>query len=301
MTFIDSIKSLGIRFLENVPTERISSIKAGGIAEAMIFPKTQQELFEVIKLCLNMQVPYKILGGCSNTCFSDEGFSGILISTKGLDRFEITADNFLFAECGASLSQLIRSLADRSISLSDRLFGIPGTVGGAIRNNSGAFGEEISRCFIDGCFFDPSNNKLITLCHSDLAFEYRSSLLKKTDLVFVSGRFSIILSNREEIYRRISDSISYRRERHPTDPSLGSFFKRSSDCIPAEMIEKAGLKGFRIGDAAISEKHSGFIVNKGNAKVCDIEKLACTVEAVIYEKTGIKLEREAEIIPPQDV
>ena len=288
-----------IEYQENFPTSKISSVKAGGNAEIAIFPTNITQLTVVVDICLKQGIPYKIIGGCTNTCFSDRGFNGAIIWTGRLRSFSLIGST-LNVECGISLAAIQRTLLNDSVAFVPDLFGIPGRVGGALRNNAGAFLDEISNGFLCGEFFDTETRKTIKLEKSDLDFSYRHSLIGN-DLIFLSGTFKVTLSDKESIKKIHSDTLAKRIANHPKEPSLGSFFKRTENGIPAsKLIDEAGLKGYRLGGAAISDKHAGFIVNRGDATVSDIEKLALYTESKIKDRYGIILEREAEIVLPRE-
>ena len=288
-----------IEYQENFPTSKISSIKAGGNTKIAIFPTDIAQLTAAVDICLMLRIPYKIIGGCTNTCFSDLGFNGAVIFTGRIKVFSLSG-SVLTLECGISLAAIQRTLTEDSVAFAPDLFGIPGTVGGALRNNAGAFLDEISNSFLYGEFFDTETRKTIKLDRSDLQFSYRHSLIGN-DLIFLSGSFKVTLSDKGSIKKIHSDTLAKRIANHPKEPSLGSFFKRTENGIPAsKLIDKAGLKGYRLGGAAISDKHAGFIVNLGNATVCDIERLALYTESKIKDRYGIILEREAEIVLPRE-
>ena len=295
MYFGEYLSRNNILFYEKFNTSYLSSIKTGGIADFIVFPKNKDELLLVIGLCVDEKKRFKIIGGCTNTYFSDDGFSGVLISTKKMANIEIV-DNMIVAEAGATLSKIIVYAKNNDIELKSELFGIPGTFGGAVRNNAGAFGSEISDVFKSGIFLDLNTLKTIEYHNKELDFAYRKSRLQDENIVFLYGCLNGIKNDRKLIEQKMNKSISQRRNKHPNQPSLGSFFKHSEGKVPAKLIEDAGLKGKRIGDAMVSQKHSGFIVNVANATSGDVNALAEYVEKTILINYNVKLLREAEYV-----
>ena len=191
---------------------------------------------------------------------------------------------------------MLRAAADAGYSIANPLFGIPGTVGGAVRNNAGAFGCEIGDVFVDGCFLNTDKFEIITLSKNNLNFAYRYSEIMQKPLLFLSGRFRTVQSDRLYCLEDFNKYTRIRRSKQQNLPSLGSFFKRCGNIIPAELIDLAGMKSYRIMDAAISDKHAGFIVNIGAATAKDIDDLAKTVEHRIKTRFNAVLVREAELV-----
>ncbi len=295
MTFAEYLSKCGIKYKESVDTSKISSIRAGGKVKIAIYPSDLNELIESIEICKAFLQRYKIIGGCTNTFFSDIGYDGAVVFTTALNKTTIK-DSIITAECGSSLSSILRLAAAEEYQISGELFGIPGTFGGAVRNNAGAYGKELSDFFIDGCFYDPINSEIITLDSKSLSFEYRYSKLQKNGMVFLSGRLKAYRSKREKCFDEFKKYAQKRRTEQPLLPSLGSFFKRTNNVIPAKLIDNAGLKGYTVGGASVSQKHSGFIVNSANATSEDVNTLAEKIRQTVKEKYGVNLLREAEFV-----
>ncbi len=295
LIFAQQLDKYGTLYKRDVLTSRLSSIKAGGIAKYILYPKNPQELILLLKLCRSLQIRYKILGGCTNTFFCDSGFDGAIISTKKMtDVFP--SERAMIAEAGVPLVSMLKKARDFNLELKSELFGIPGSVGGAIRNNAGAFGTDISEIFLGGEFYDPLRDKVIYLNSNDLEFSYRYSLLGREPLVFLRGSFKAKKNDSGCISEGFLHFLNKRKSAQPTCASLGSFFKRSANIIPAQLIDKAGLKGKSIGDAEISKKHAGFIINNGKATADEIDRLAKLAENTVFEKYNVRLVREAELI-----
>ena len=273
----------------------MSSIRTGGCARAAVYPETKEQLILAIKLAQQCSDRYKIIGGCTNTFFSDKGFSGVIISTRYLSRINYN-EGSIYVQAGVPLIKALRYAAGLGIELGAGLYGIPGTVGGAVRNNAGAFGTELSDTFLCGEFYEEKTDKIIKLGTDELSFGYRNSILQSERLIFLCGTLKGKSRQTAAILRDFDSILKERRKKHPTEPSLGSFFKRHGDVIPAKLIDGAGLKGIRIGNAAVSTKHSGFIVNLGGATSGEIEMLAKKIEEIIYSTYGVALRREAELV-----
>ncbi len=295
MTISDYFEKHKIEFKSDISTSNLSSINVGGKAKFIVYPKNADEMIMALRLCKAFSEKYKIIGGCTNTFFSDFGFDGIIISTKMLSEIEFCNESAYFY-AGVPLVSLLRKGADLGIDFSTDLFGIPGSVGGAIRNNAGAYSSSISDCFDFGFFYDLDSEKTIRLDCNELSFSYRNSILQSQSLVFLNGRFKGKARDKSEINEDFKKVINKRKASQPSAPSLGSFFKRNGDVIPSLLIDKAGLKGMRVGGAAVSEKHAGFIVNVGNATASDVNVLAKNIEDEILKKYHLALIREAEYV-----
>ena len=295
MNVCDSFLQNGIKATENVDTSKISSIRAGGYAKYGIYPDNIGNLIKAVKICLLLDLRYKIIGGCTNTFFMDGLYDGVVIFTKNITHTEKHGE-YILAECGCPLARLLKGAAEYDLEISNALFGIPGTVGGAIRNNAGAFGDEICESFIEGLFINTDTLEAVTLNKEDLKFSYRSSLLMNEPLIFLRGKFATKRKKKNLCIEEFEKYAAIRKATQPNLPSLGSFFKRCGDVIPAELIDRAGLKDFCINDAAVSNKHSGFIVNLGGASASDIDELASRVENSIKSIYGVQLIREAELV-----
>ena len=295
MTLTERLDKFNLLYTENLSTAKISSIKAGGSAKLTVFPKNEDELLFSIKIANAYFEKYKIIGGCTNTFFIDDGFDGVIISTKKLNKLTLDSGN-VTAEAGATLASLLAFGAAQNVDFGRGLFAIPGTVGGALRNNAGAFGFEIGDIFDFGYFYDVDSKKIIKLSADELSFSYRYSALQKENLIFLNGIFKGTTRDFKDIKSDFLETVKIRRSSHPHEPSLGSFFKRSDNVIPALLIDRAGLKGKTVGLASVSRKHAGFIINNGGATSSDVDALANEIEKTILEKFGVPLIREVELV-----
>ena len=295
MTITEQFDKHNLNYDTNYQTSRMSSMKCGGAANLVVYPKTTNELILAIKIAAEYCERYKIIGGCTNTFFADEGYDGALISTRLLSSVTIH-NSKINIQAGAPLVSVLRYSAEQGIDLGAGLYGIPGTIGGAVRNNAGAFSSETSSVFSRGSFYDIRADKILTLDKDDLTFGYRSSILQRESLVFICGVFEGKSRDTRAILKDFNAVLKRRCEMHPKESSLGSFFKRNEGVIPARLIDELGLKGMRVGFAEVSKKHAGFIVNVGGATSRDVDDLATKIERTVYDAYRVTLVREAELV-----
>lgn len=278
--------------LAHYPLAGHSTFKIGGEAEYCAFPKTVGELCALIKAAKINGVRARVFGGGSNVLFSSSGVSGLIILTTEMKGISLEAGG-VRALAGTRLSALCNFAARESLSGAEFLFGIPGTVGGAVYMNAGAHGGEVSHILVESICYDRENDEIITLTAPDHAFGYRKSALMERPLIVLSSLFRLEAGNRSEIESKMKALTEKRRASQPIEmPSAGSVFKRPEVGFAGKYIEDAGLKGTRIGGAEISQKHAGFIVNAGGATSDDVLALAEKARAEVFCKFGAELERE---------
>ncbi len=271
------------------PLNRHTSFKIGGNASVFVRPRSVDGL-----ICALEKFEYaKILAKGTNVLAPDEGVDAV-VSTLGLNRYYLKGD-LIISEAGVSLSTLCRSAARHGLSGLEFAYGIPGTIGGAVYMNAGAYGGEI--CDVVEYVEIYDRNKIITLDRSQMQFSYRSSILKKTDWIVLRVALRLKPSDSDVIIDRMEQIMKKRIQTQPLDlPSAGSVFKRPrEDFYVGRAIEQLGLKGLRIGDAQISTKHAGFIVNLGSAKASDVKKLIQIIQHEVYRNYQVQLEPEVEI------
>ncbi len=295
MSILSFARRENIELSENVSTATISSIRAGGIARYVAFPDTNEKLIQILRFLNRDNIKFKVIGRCTNVFFADTLFDGVLVSTSRLNKWRVIG-NSVSAESGVSLPLLIRKLAHSGLELASELSGIPGSVGGAVRNNAGAFSKEIADVFVCADVYDLDKDKIEPFDKNDMLFAYRSSVLNCERKILLAAELLCVPNVTDAILGKISEYTRIRRRAQPTDASLGSFFKRAGEVIPAKLIDETGLKGLSCGKAAVSLKHAGFIINTGGATASDINRLAEMVEHAVYQKYGIVLERETEYI-----
>ena len=268
------------------------SFKCGGRARFFCVPKNLSCFVKVLRYATLEGLKVFVLGKGSNTLFKK--FNGIVISTQNLNKIKVKK-NLVYAQCGVEFSKLSQLCLKSSLTGFEFATGIPASIGGGIYNNAGAYGKELCDVVKKVKVFD--GKKCFWLDKEDMGFGYRNSIIQKKQLFVLSAILCLKNGDKVKIKNEMFDILQKRRDKQPLNyPSAGSVFKRQGEIIPAKVIDNLGLKGFNINDAQISQKHAGFIVNKKNAKVYDIEKLIKLIQQKVFEKEGIILETEIEII-----
>ena len=292
----DFLNKRNVYYEKNFDIKKISSIKIGGRASAIIYPKAQNELISVVDFLVDNNITYKTIGRMSNILPSDENINTILLSTA---KFNHTDTNGFSVTCesGAILAQVLIKLAHSGLGGAEALISIPGSVGGMLYSNAGAYGSEISDFVKRVSIYDISSKQVIFLTKDDLQFGYRTSKLKIMNCIVLNAEFQLFKINIEEIFQRMKHFKEQRRQKQPLGyPSLGSIFKKCNEYSAGELIDRCGLKGKRIGGAMISEKHAGFIINYHNATADDVKSLINLAEDSVFLNFGIRLEKEIEYL-----
>ncbi len=287
-----------IRHEREVSLKTLSTFRVGGIAPLVIYPKEMGELIGSVLLLHQMDVPYEIIGNGSNLFFGDGRLTRVPIVTKLLRG--ISRDgNTVTAECGVSLSRLASFAAEEGLSGLEFAKGIPGTVGGAVFMNAGAYGGEMSTVVENALVLDVATGELFTL--EDHAFGYRKSIyMEYPEWICLAVNFRLSEGDRDQMEAKMKEFAQNRREKQPLEyPSAGSYFKRPEGNFAGKLIEDAGLKGMRIGDAEVSQKHAGFLINLGEATAADILSLEERVRGEVASRFGVVLEREVRFIPSE--
>lgn len=290
----ESFSELELRFRE--PMKKHTSFRIGGAAEVMAFPKTAEELSALLKKSALWGIKPAILGAGTNVLAPDGGMDGIVICLKDcLDGIALEGDTRLRVASGVTMTRAAMFAAKSGLAGLEFAHGIPGTIGGGVYMNAGAYGGEISQVFYQGEIMDLQGN-IHRVSREEMDFSYRHSGLEDRGGVVVSVTFSLHREDPEAVMGRIKDLMARRSASQPLDlPSAGSAFKRPVGGYAAALIQEAGLKGFRVGDAAISEKHAGFAVNLGAATAEDVKSLLTQVSDRVFDRTGIRLEPEVRI------
>ncbi len=280
-----------IKINENLKTH--SYLKIGGNADYYFEPESIDDLKYIIHFFNNLNIPIFIIGSGSNLIIRDGGFRGLVINLKNLNRIEIN-NNYITAYAGVKLTKVSSVALNNSLKGLEFACGIPGTVGGAIIMNAGAYGNEIKDVLDELLIL--RNNELIKLKKDDILFDYRKTSLYSDDIV-IYAVFKLEHGNKQEIIDRVKYLQEQRSLKQPLDyPSCGSVFKRPKGYFAGKLIQDCGLQGFRIGDAEVSLKHANFILNKGNATSRDYIAVLEHVRNEVYNKMGILLEEEVKII-----
>ena len=286
------------QILENEPMKKHTSFKIGGNADYFVKIRNIEEIKNIIRLSREENIPLHIIGNGSNLLVRDEGIRGI-VAKICTDTYEILEENKIRVDAGMLNSIVSKILLDNSLSGFEFASGIPGTIGGAITMNAGAYGsqmEDIVECtrYIS---MEDKNLDIKEISNKEHNFSYRYSRFKEEKVVIIDTVLNLRKANQEDIRYKIEELRNSRMEKQPIDkPSAGSTFKRGEDFITAKLIDEAGLKGFSVGGAQVSLKHAGFIVNNNNATAEDVINLIKTVQEKVYEKFNKKIELEIEII-----
>ena len=288
------IPKIELRFWE--PMAKHTSFRIGGPVEVMAFPKNADELSELLQVVGTLGVKPVILGAGTNVLAPDDGLSGLCVCLKdALDGMEILEGNRVRVMAGVTMTRAAVFAANHGLSGMEFAHGIPGTVGGGVYMNAGAYGGEIRDICESVEVMDLQGN-LRTLSNEQMQFSYRHSLLEEEGGIVVAAVFSLQMKEPEEIKARMKELQGKRSASQPLDlPSAGSAFKRPVGAYAAALIDQAGLKGFQVGGAAISTKHAGFAVNTGGATAEDVKALLKQVSDRVYENSGIRLEPEVRI------
>ncbi len=304
----------------NEPMSKHTTFKVGGKADIFIKIKNIKELKHVIAISDRNNVCLTIIGNGSNILVKDNGIRGIVVQTdfKGIN-IEKTAENNAIVTVGAgvNLANLAHVLQKNGITGFEFASGIPGTVGGAVKMNAGAYGSEMKDIVLSTKCLDlnknnipprrtniddieivepPKDPEIIELSNEEQKFTYRDSAFSDKKYIILETKLKLSYGNTDDIKNKMEEISKNRRERQPNLPSAGSTFKRGKDYITAKLIDECGLKGYTIGGAQVSEKHAGFIINTGNATAQDILDLIEYIKKVVYEKTGKNIDLEIEII-----
>ena len=288
------LEGIELRFAE--PMSRHTSFRIGGPAEVMAFPRNKEELAKVLKTSALLDCKCAILGAGTNVLAPDEGLGGLVICLKDcLDGMEQLDDTQIRVMAGVTMSRAAVYAANLGLSGLEFAHGIPGTVGGGVYMNAGAYGGEICQVCTRVEVMDRQGNTRI-LSAEEMQFSYRHSILEETGDIVVSADFRLTRGSTEEIKAKMKELIGKRSASQPLDlPSAGSAFKRPVGGYAAALIEQAGLRGFQVGGAAVSSKHCGFAVNLGGATAEDVKELLRQVSDKVFEHSGIRLEPEVRI------
>jgi UDP-N-acetylmuramate dehydrogenase len=287
------------KILFDEPAGRHTSIGVGGEIDALLFPQDEGELTEVVGFLRGRQVPFLPVGNWTNLIVRDGGYRGALVSLARLHALSLRDEGkggvLLLAGAGCLLSELVSLAVREALAGMEFCAGIPGSVGGAIRMNAGAYGGEIKDIAESVSLLDASG-RIRAAAREELPFAYRNLDLP-AETIIIGAAFRLRRGETEKISGRVREIIGMRREKHPLEfRNAGSVFKNPQDCPAGRLIEAAGLKGIRIGDAQISEKHGNFIVNRGMATATDLLRLIALIQQRVFEKTGRTLETEVKII-----
>ncbi len=285
-----------LEYEKNVSLAEYSTIKVGGLADYAAYPKSESALCALIDYLNDENIKYTVIGNGSNLIFSDEGYRGVIVVTTHMKKIRKTR-NTIYAECGVSLTALSLYAQKHGLSGLEFAYGIPGTVGGAVYMNAGAYNGEIKDVLQKSAYFDSSISKRCELYNAGHKFGYRTSVYENNNHVILSAVFELTPDDPAVIKEKMEHFMAARREKQPLDyPSAGSTFKRCDGHYTAQMIDELGLKGFSVGGAMISQKHAGFVINTGNATSKDIKELISIVKLKIKEKFDVDICEEVKYV-----
>ena len=303
------LRAEGITYRENEPLAAHCTFKIGGPADVFAQPETEEQLCRTIALCREYGVKYYLLGNGSNILFEDAGYHGVVIDTTALKMGIGILENVyhpgaapgevydaVAAGAGLKLSALCAAALENGLTGLEFAYGIPGTVGGAVYMNAGAYGGEM-KDVLDQVTYLTQDGQIVTEEAAKLDLAYRHSIFEENGGCILSAQFHLKRGDPEAIRARMNELMAKRVEKQPLDkPSAGSTFKRPAGAFAAALIDQCGLRGYRHGGAAVSEKHCGFVVNMGGATCADVLALCDEVRAIVKEKTGYELEKEIRVV-----
>ena len=279
------------------PMENHTTLRIGGPADYFVTPTGINEIKEIISLCKKDSIPYYVLGNGSNLLVSDQGYRGLIIHLEeNFSEVSITPDGIVTAQAGILLSKLANLIAKQGFTGFEFAAGIPGTLGGAVTMNAGAYGGEMKQCLTGAKVLD-TNGNILSLEKEELELGYRTSILQRKDYILLEASVKLSKDNSDDVFARMQELNRQRREKQPLDQcSAGSTFKRPEGYFAGKLISDAGLRGYQIGGAAVSEKHCGFLINKDNASAKDFLSLIQEVVRIVEEKFGVTLEPEVRLL-----
>lgn len=280
----------------NESMQKHTTFKIGGPADMLVCPRTTEEIKTILQYCAHNQVPCIIIGMGSNLLVMDKGIRGIVVQIG--DHFNACSvdGDAIQAQAGIRLSALAKTAARHALTGLEFAEGIPGSLGGAVLMNAGAYGGEMKDVITEVEAIDPAGN-IKTFAAGEFGFDYRHSIFQENHYIVLAARMQLQKGIQEEIFAKMQAHARSRREKQPLEhPSAGSTFKRPKDFFVGPMVEELKLKGFRIGGAEVSEKHAGFIVNRGGATAADVLQLMQKIQQEAKKRFGVDLQPEIRII-----
>ena len=275
---------------------RHTTFRIGGPAELFLVPKSTEEIAGIFKICREEGIPWFVLGNGSNLLVSDKGYQGVVIQLyKGFGEVKVQGCQ-ITAQAGALLSQIAAAAREESLTGFEFAGGIPGTLGGAVVMNAGAYGGEMKDVIKEVTVLT-REGEIRTLQAEELAMGYRTSAIKEAGYIVLSAVLSLEKGDKEQIKARMQELAGMRSSKQPLQyPSAGSTFKRPEGYFAGKLIMDSGLRGYQVGGAQVSEKHCGFVINTGNATARDVRNLMADVQRIVEEKYGVKLEPEVKFL-----
>ena len=287
----------GATVIKDAPMKKYTSFRCGCNASVLVIPDCVETLKKIIDFCNLKSVKPLIIGNGSNLLVSDNGINGVVIKIgSDISKIELLDETTIRCEAGASLKSLCMFALENSLSGLEFAYGIPGTLGGAVYMNAGAYGGEMKDVLVSTTHID-SNGEFGELTQENLKLVYRGSAYTDNDYTIVSAVMKLKKADKKDIKEAMDDKLQKRKDKQPLEyGSAGSTFKRPTGYFAGALIEQSGLKGYTVGGAQVSEKHAGFVINKDNATSTDVINLIRDVQKIVYEKHGVMLETEVKII-----
>ena len=290
-------KTLGCEVLKNEPMSKHTSFKIGGTADTYVKVDTLSKLSAILKECKQSDIEYILLGNGSNVLVSDDGIRGVVIRLDGdFRQIALVDENTIYCGAGATLAQLCKFALNCGLTGLEFAWGIPGSVGGAVFMNAGAYDGEMKNVVHSVSHVSP-DGKIGRIEKDDLDFGYRTSVYRKNNMIITGVTLKLEKGNTDDIRNKMDDFMNRRTSKQPLEyPSAGSVFKRPEGNFAGALIQQCGFKGKSVGGAQVSEKHAGFIINKSNATANDVKNLVKEIQNTVAEKTGYNLECELIIL-----
>ena len=290
-------ENLGATVEFQAPMKKYTSFKCGGNASLLIVPDSSETLKGIISYCKSKNIKPLIIGNGSNLLVTDKGIDNVVIKIGSkMSKIELIDETTIFCEAGASLKSLCMFALENSLSGLEFAYGIPGTLGGAVYMNAGAYGGEMKDVLFS-CKHIDSDGRIGELSQDELNLRYRGSAYTDNGFTVVSAVMKLKKAEKADIKAAMDDKLQRRKDKQPLEyPSAGSTFKRPEGYFAGALIQESGLKGYTVGGAQVSEKHAGFVINKDNATATDIITLIKNVQCIVYDKFGVMLETEVKII-----
>lgn len=278
------------------PMKKHTTFRIGGNADCFVIPKTKEQIQAVVRLCESKKVPYYFLGNGSNLLVSDQGYRGVIINIyKNQNHINIEG-NRITAQAGALLSKIAKEAFNASLTGFEFAAGIPGTLGGAVVMNAGAYGGEMKQVLVSAKVLS-REGEILTLTNEELKLGYRTSVIPGGGYLVLEAELELKPGDKEEIKSRMDDLAARRSSKQPLEfPSAGSTFKRPEGYFAGKLIMDSGLRGYSVGDAAVSEKHCGFVINKGSATAKEVLGLIRHVQEEVFRQFGVKMETEVKML-----
>jgi len=291
-------KNETLYYRKNSVLSECCTFRIGGPADYIIYPKTSDELKNLISELKKNEIYFNIFGNGSNVLFDDSGFRGAAVFTSKINNVDINGER-VKADCGVPITQLSSMAQKHGLSGLEFAYGIPGSCGGAVYMNAGAYNGEIKNVLLSSEYFDLITGEVGRLEGDEHCFGYRHSIYMQKDWIVLSAEFGLKYADAESIRTIMTDFMHRRVDKQPLEyPNAGSVFKRAPGHFTGKLIQDAGLKGYTVGGAQVSEKHAGFIINVGRATSSDVRRLIDIIKEKVFAEFGVEIECEVKYIPP---